>query len=84
MSRHCRRMIDQTHNNPTNRPSTMPTTWVTIAAATALAAAMTRNGRGGNSRSMHSAHMVRITSAAISSWSFWNSPSALPYSTLIR
>ena len=44
--------------------------WVTIAAAMALEAAMTRNGRGGAQRSMHNAQAVRTTSAVISSWFF--------------
>ena len=70
ISRQRRCAMDQAQSNPTKTLSSTPTAWVTIAAAIALAAAMTRNGRGGAQRSMHNAHAVSTTSAAISSWSF--------------
>ena len=69
-SRHRRRSTDQAPEQPDKGTSSMPTAWVTMAAAIALEAAMTRNGRGGAQRSMHKAHTMSTTSAATSSWSF--------------
>ena len=48
--------MDQAPSSPTKTLSSTPTAWVTIAAAIALEAAMTRNGSGGAQRSMHKAH----------------------------